>query len=130
MSVKHGCDGCTLCCKVMKVKELNKPNHMWCEHCQIGVGCNSYETRPETCRIYECFWLKTQRLPKSMPLMLRPDKCKVVIGTVHEGEELVFYVSPERQDAWNKGALEKFVAEMRSRGTRMYVSLGDELRLV
>lgn len=65
-----------------------------------------------------------------MPLALRPDQSRVVIGTTHQGEALVFYVSPERPDAWSRGAFKQFVAGMRTRGTTMYVSLGDDLRRV
>jgi Fe-S-cluster containining protein len=99
----HNCDGCTACCKVLKIRELDKPAHAWCQHCQIGKGCGIYETRPESCRIYECIWLQTQHLPKPIPCELRPDKSKVVIGTINHGEELVFYVSPDRPNAWNHG---------------------------
>jgi hypothetical protein len=124
----HNCEGCTACCKVLKIRELDKPAHTWCRHCEIGVGCGSYETRPESCRVYECIWLQTQRLPRPMAFELRPDKSRVVIGTTNKGEEMVFYVSPERPDAWNRGGFRQFVAEMRARGTVMHVSDGESLQ--
>lgn len=124
----HNCEGCTACCKVLKIRELDKPAHVWCKHCKIGVGCGSYETRPESCRVYECIWLQTQRLPRPMAFELRPDKSRVVIGTTNKGEEMVFYVSPERPDAWNRGGFRQFVAEMRARGTVMHVSDGESLQ--
>ena len=33
-----GCDSCTACCKIMKVRELDKPANTWCAHCAIGEG--------------------------------------------------------------------------------------------
>jgi hypothetical protein len=126
----HNCNGCTACCKVLKIRELEKPAHTWCEHCNIGVGCGIYDSRPEACRVYECLWLKTQSLPRPIPFALRPDKSRVVIGTTNGGEEMVFYVTPERPDAWNRGEFKKLVAEMRTRSVKMYVSLGDDLRQI
>lgn len=130
MSTNFGCDGCTACCKVLKIRELNKPGNTWCVHCTIGVGCGNYEQRPESCRVYECIWLQTQRLGKPIAFSLRPDKSKVVIGTTNQGEEFVFYVTPDRPNAWNQGEFRQFVAEMRARGNVMHVSCGETLKRV
>jgi hypothetical protein len=43
---------------------------------------------------------------------------------------MIFYVTPERLDAWNQGEFKKLVAEMRARGVKMHVSLGDDLRQI
>lgn len=124
----HNCDGCTACCKVMKIRELNKPAHTWCQHCKIGVGCGSYDTRPESCRVYECIWLQTQRMDKPIAFELRPDKSRVVIGTTNQGEEIVLYVSPDRPDAWKRGGFEKLVDELLSKGKTVWVSCEDKLQ--
>ncbi len=34
----HSCDGCTVCCKVLKIRELDKPANIWCAECKIGGG--------------------------------------------------------------------------------------------
>ena len=44
----HSRDGCTACCKILKIRELNKPANTWCKHCNIGVGCGIYDSRPES----------------------------------------------------------------------------------
>lgn len=124
----HNCDGCTACCKVMKIRELNKPAHTWCQHCTIGVGCGIYDTRPESCRVYECVWLQTQRMDKPIAFELRPDKSRVVSGTTNHGEEIVLYVSPDRPDAWKRGGFEKLVAELLSKGKTVWVSCEDKLQ--
>jgi len=126
----HGCDGCSACCKVMKIEELNKPAHTWCAHCNIGQGCAIYETRPESCRVYECVWLQSQRLDKPIALALRPDKSRVVIGTTNQGEDVVLYVSPDRPDAWKQGGFAQLVGEFRARRIRVLVSCGDKLQQV
>ena len=130
MSMGFGCDGCTVCCKVLKIPELDKPGNVWCKHCRIGVGCGYYENRPEPCRVYECVWLQSQRLAKPIAFNLRPDKSRVLIGTTNQGEELVFYVTPDRPNAWNQGEFRKLVAEFRQRGVVMHVSDGESLKRI
>jgi Fe-S-cluster containining protein len=126
----HSCDGCTACCKILKIVELSKPGNTWCAHCKIGTGCTIYDTRPESCRVYQCIWLKTQTGEKPMPLELRPDRSHVVIGTTNQGEDLVLYVSPDRPDAWKRGAAARFVATMKARGVAMIVSCGEAIKAV
>jgi len=124
----HSCDGCTACCKILKIRELNKPANTWCGHCNIGVGCGIYDTRPESCRVYECVWLQSQRGGKPLPLELRPDRSRVVIGVTNGGDDLVLYVSPDRPDAWKRGGIASFVAEMRAKGFTILVSCGEEVQ--
>lgn len=121
----YNCDGCTICCKFMGVEELEKPRNLWCQHCKIGEGCTIYETRPESCRVYECVWLKTQVLENPMPLALRPDKSRVVIGTANKGEDLILYVGPDRPDAWNKGGFREFITNFQKKGVNFTVCRGE-----
>ncbi len=121
----HGCDGCTACCKIMKVAELDKPANRWCEHCRISQGCGIYEARPDSCRRYECVWLQTQSLAAPMAPELRPDRSHVVIGTLDGGESLILYVSRDHRDAWKRGATGRFVAAMRARGLSVSVSCDE-----
>lgn len=122
------CDSCTACCKVMKIAELDKPAHVWCKDCDIGRGCRSYDTRPESCRVYECLWLQTQRGGKPLALALRPDKSKVVIGVTNGGEDIVLYVPPERPEAWRQGEFGKFVDDLRGRRVTVLISCGERLQ--
>lgn len=124
----HSCDGCTACCKILKIRELDKPANTWCRHCKIGVGCGIYDSRPESCRVYECVWLQSQRGGKPLPLDLRPDASRVVIGVTNGGDDLVLYVSPDRPDAWKRGGIARFVAEMRAKGFTVLVSCGDTVQ--
>ena len=126
----HSCNGCTVCCKVMKIRELDKPANTWCADCKIGVGCGIYETRPESCRVYECIWLQTQSLDKPIAAALRPDRSRVVIGTTNGGEDVVLYVTPERPDAWRRGEFGKLVGEFKGRGIKVLVSCGNDLQAI
>ena len=55
------CGTCTACCRVFAIPALNKPAGQWCQHCDIGVGCKIYNSRPQTCVEYECLWLQSQK---------------------------------------------------------------------
>lgn len=123
----NSCDGCCICCKLMKVEELKKPGDSWCQHCKIGEGCNIYDTRPDSCRVYECVWLQTQKMDKPISLSLRPDKSRVVIGTMNQGEDVVLYVSQDRPDAWERGEFKQLVAEFQARRLNVYVSCAEKL---
>ncbi len=122
-----GCDGCTACCKVMHVRELDKPGDTWCPHCTIGTGCGIYETRPASCRTFECVWLKTQQSTNPLPLELRPNTSGVVIGTTNAGEDIVLYVNPDRPEAWKRGGIGRLVAAMRSDGIKVLVKTGARI---
>jgi hypothetical protein len=111
----------------MKIRELNKPGNTWCQHCKIGLGCSIYDTRPESCRVFECVWLQTQRGGKPLSLELRPDRSRVIIGTTNHGDDIVLHVSTDRPDAWKRSGIGKLVAEMLADGITVMVKCGETL---
>lgn len=127
-STAGGCDGCTACCTIMGVHELNKPVNTRCVHCEAGVGCAIYETRPQSCRTFECVWLQTQRGMKPLARELRPDASRVVMSTAAGGETVVLNVGLHRPDAWKRGAMGKLVSEMLAGGVSVLLKCGDDVR--
>lgn len=80
--VDNACGQCNACCRAFAIPDLKKAGE-WCKHCDIGVGCRIYETRPAPCIDFECLWLASQRRMNGMERMklaLRPDKCKVMFS--------------------------------------------------
>lgn len=67
------CDGCTLCCKVLEIPEVESKFNEWCQHCNED-GCKIYPDRPEGCRNFNCAWLQMNVVASA----LRPDNCGVV----------------------------------------------------
>lgn len=114
----------------MKVRELEKPANTWCKHCSKGQGCDIYETRPESCRVYECLWLRTQRFDKPLAAELRPDQSHVVIGTLNNGNEIVLYVKPEHRDAWKAPEFASALGLFITSGVPVHVSCNDQLERV
>jgi hypothetical protein len=90
------CDGCTMCCKLMLIHELEKPEGVWCKYCDIGIGCQIYEQRPAECRSFRCGFLQLGTLSEDW----RPSKCKIVLAPALDGKRLGVYVDPARPDIW------------------------------
>ena len=53
------CGDCQLCCRLLPVKALNKPQNTRCKAQSHGKGCKIYRTKemPIECRAWNCRWL-------------------------------------------------------------------------
>jgi len=101
------CGTCTMCCKLIEVAELNKPQNVWCSHCAPGKGCRVYDQRPADCRSFNCGWLVDTSLGESW----RPDRAKFVI-TEEPGTGRTFIVcDATAPGAWRR---EPFYARIKS----------------
>jgi len=103
----RSCGGCTLCCKVMGVPEVNKPRGAWCVHCERGSGCRIYADRPGGCRSFLCGWLTNPRFGPEW----KPDRSKIVITVDRDGNGLNFQCDPGFPEAWRK---EPYYTQIRS----------------
>ena len=90
------CGGCTLCCKLLAVEELETPPLRWCPHCNAKKGCEIYEDRPTECRQFYCEYLVNPALGDHW----RPSKCKMVVVLEDYSNALVIHVDPARPHAW------------------------------
>jgi Fe-S-cluster containining protein len=86
------CDGCTLCCELFEVKEMDSPAFEMCKRCD-GKGCTIHPTRPQVCRDFECVYTRME----GSNIKTRPDKIGVVFekptdemfhGTIRPNTEL------------------------------------------
>lgn len=109
----------------MKVHELSKPANTWCTHCETAKGCAIYADRPQSCRVYECLWLRSQAFDKPLAPALRPDRSRVVIGTLNHGNDIVLYVPPEQPNAWQAPEFSATIAQFYTRGIPVHVSCND-----
>jgi hypothetical protein len=133
--VSAGCGDCRLCCRVLEVKEIEKPFLEWCRHPKRGVGCAIYETRPESCRAFVCTWLASQRAGPPdgapwdrMPPELRPDRCGVIFAPVDQIDRL----SPARPcrpapaNGVDPQGRQRLDRAHRARGITVVLSVGDK----
>jgi hypothetical protein len=66
------CDGCTECCSVFGVEEIDKDPWVPCDQLS-HEGCGIYETRPKQCRTFHCLWQNGMGSQSD-----RPDKLGVI----------------------------------------------------
>ena len=92
----RSCGTCTLCCKVLTVDEINKPNGQWCPHCVQGRGCTIYADRPNECRRFQCGYLMWPALSEHW----LPVRSKLVVAFKPDGNEIVIHVDPGVPNAW------------------------------
>jgi hypothetical protein len=92
------CGPCALCCKVMRIDALQKPEGIWCPHCVPGKGCRIYETRQDECRIFYCLW----RADPDLGDAWQPARCKMVLYTEGMGQRLVISVDPGNPTKWRE----------------------------
>ncbi len=126
MSAKS-CGGCTMCCKLMGISDLDppKPVNQWCRHCKPGQGCTIYESRPTTCREFECLWLLSQEPGRpQMDLAMRPDKSKVVIAPTTNPNVMAAFVDPAFPRAWDEGDMRKVLRRLALQDVRIVISHG------
>ena len=122
------CGTCTMCCKVMGIKEIEKPSGQWCPHCLPGRGCAIYQDRPGECRSFMCDWLQAEALGPEW----KPEKSKIVL--VSRYHRMVAYVDPATPTAWKKSPyLERLMALMRvglPDNRLVYVSVAERYTLL
>jgi hypothetical protein len=115
------CGSCTACCRVFAVPQLDKPAGKWCQHCKVGVGCQTYHDRPQVCHDYECLWLQSQKRARPLPPELRPDRCKVVFTPTTNDSIMGAVTAPGYADAWRKGPVKDLIDQLLLAGVRTAV---------
>ena len=93
----RSCGTCTLCCKLLRIAELDKPQGVWCAHARPGQGCAIYAERPKECRTFHCGYLVAPELSEEW----HPVKSKIVL-VAEPGGGVTAVVDPGRADAWKQ----------------------------
>lgn len=81
----RSCKGCTLCCELLGITEIDKPAFTKCWN-QNHTGCSVYDHRPPSCRQFDCAW-RLGHVPKH----LRPSTTGAVITS--NGQMIMIYVN-------------------------------------
>jgi hypothetical protein len=107
------CGGCSLCCKLLPVRELRKKANERCQHQRFKKGCALYgrPTMPPSCQVWNCRWLVNNDTAE----LSRPDRSHYVIDlmpdfvTLRDNnnnnnrthiEVVQIWVDPAHRDAW------------------------------
>lgn len=120
------CGTCSLCCKVLGIKELNKPRGEWCSNVKKGCGCVIHGTDelPRSCREFTCLWL--ERSEDGIPEDLKPDKVHAVLTWLMKGGVgVTVRVDPGYPLAHRDQPLEGFIDRVLARNVKVLVAVGD-----
>ena len=97
----RNCDGCTMCCKLLSVAELDKAPGSWCTLCDAKAGCNAYAQRPTECRDFYCGYL----LDPTLDERWKPSRSKLVVTREEQLGETLIHNDASRPDAWRREPL-------------------------
>lgn len=121
----RGCGHCTLCCKLLEVKETASPRGEWCRHCEVGVGCKVYAERPSECRDFNCGYLAWSAAGEHW----YPARCKMIIVLDHDGGRLAIHVDPGRPNIWREKPfytdIKEWARRTASRSTQVVVCVAE-----
>jgi hypothetical protein len=118
----RNCGSCTLCCKLLPVKALDKGAGERCRH-QRAFHCSVYGRHnrgfPVECKLWSCQWLtspttsKLKRPDRTHYVVdLIPDMIRVTNNATGEANEMVVtqvWLDPAFPDAWRDDDLLEFI---------------------
>ena len=122
------CEGCSLCCKVMRVDWLDKPANKWCVHSVPG-GCGIHGSHPQLCRDFFCLWIDD----KSFGSEWQPERSRFVMTKSASGKGLFLNVDVDAPDAWKAEpyySTLKRIAQGARAGNYVAVSIGERCLVV
>ena len=102
----RNCTGCTRCCELLSVAELDKPPMVACAHCQATSGCRIYRHRPTECRQFYCGYL----LDPALDERWKPSRSKLVVAFDEYPYAVAIHVDGTSPNAWRK---EPFYSQIR-----------------
>lgn len=121
----RSCRGCTLCCKVLAIAELEKPRAAWCTHCDVKAGCRIHGSHPAECRDFYCGYLTNSMLDERW----NPTRSKMVLAydELH-APRLSVHVDPGRPNAWREepyyAQIKRWAAAAAAKRGQVVVCLG------
>lgn len=96
MTDGRACDGCSLCCTLLGIPELQKPMFVRCPHVVAGRGCGIYGQRPTVCRTFDCLWLQEPGVPDHW----QPTRSHMILAGDPTGTLLSVLVDAGHEEAW------------------------------
>jgi hypothetical protein len=124
------CGSCSLCCKILRVDELDKPMDQWCGHFKSGQGCSIHGSHPQSCRNYHCMWIISPAMPQSA----RPDRSKVMFSLDDDGRRIIARADPDFPDAWRQnpihGQLRAWAGAYWFKGRTIWAMVGKRMWLI
>lgn len=114
----RSCGDCAMCCKLGTIQEVNKKDGEWCQHCSTRTRCDIYDTRPNVCRSYYCYYMLSD-----LSEDWRPTKAKLMVSAMADGAVYIS-VDPSRPDAWKKEPYYSMIRQWSKEASRVVVLVG------
>jgi len=125
---QRSCGGCSLCCKLIAVRELKKEPGVWCVHARPGCRIYGKPERPAGCGVFTCAWLERDPATTSgklaLPDHLRPDRCHVVLTGLVGADGIAAHVDPSYPLAWREGDIGRLLQDAVGDGVKVLVIVG------
>jgi hypothetical protein len=115
------CSGCTLCCSLLGIVELQKPVFKICKYCVIGKGCKIYDIKPATCTDFLCSY----RISANVPEYWNPKICGMVLHK--ENNILSIICSNGAKHRWKQ---EPYWSDIKQAAAAMHVQRTGGVRIV
>ena len=115
MSTLKKCDKCSLCCKILPIQEIKKPENILCINC--NEGCSIYNNRPSSCKDFKCEWL----IDNSMSTDLKPNNCDIIFEKISD-KILIGNTDIKNIDAWKKDNVKKYIKSLNDEGVSVVIS--------
>lgn len=125
----RSCGSCSLCCKILAVRELEKPENQWCNHFKAGRGCTIYDTRPGSCRRFYCGFMRRADFGEEW----RPSRAHFVLYWDYTGNRLLVHVDPAHPNAWKEQPYYrqlKWMSRQAEEGRHIIVRIKDRLIVI
>lgn len=122
----RSCGRCSLCCKLLAIPELDKPQHVWCQHARPGKGgCHIHGSpeRPAICGSFQCAWLERE---DGLGDELRPDRIHAVLTGDTKGTGVSVVCDPNYPQAWKTEPLAAVLRKLTDRGVRVSIGIGSK----
>ncbi len=122
-AIGRSCDGCTLCCKLVAVESLAKPQGHWCDHCDPRNGCAIYTERPNQCRGFFCAWALGQGAPE-----MKPNASHCVFDFDAVMPAMRVHVDPLYPNAWRVGLVADHIRLLHAMNCMVVVLIQNKQR--
>lgn len=103
----RSCGSCTLCCNLLAVGSLAKPQRQWCGHCSTSAGCTIYAQRPAECAAFHCAWLTSLDFGEHWA----PVRSRMIVVSAPDIPRIEIQVDDGRPDAWRR---EPYYSELKA----------------
>lgn len=113
---RRPCDGCTACCAVYPIEEVQSPAFVPCQYLgKTGCGIFGTTTRPPVCHTFLCEWAQG-----NAPAWMKPNQCGVI--PVHTAGNKAMHLREVWPGASDAESVRQFIRHSNTHGIHVVVT--------